>query len=472
MALFRKRQEEDEEWDIIPDEHYQPDDAQPSSQPYAPYNGFHEQTRNIPQHGPYQPPLQSQPPMHQSQGYGQSSPNYYGQPTSPYLQPQPMQYGNQIESQEEGYGESSKKSKKKKKKSQKKAMKQAKKQAKLEAKAQKAAAAAPQSASEYELEDSYLYDEPDYLSAKSFNAYEKEEKPFVLPKKKIAIITSIALAFCIAVLGVFNTDFDSKGNAYIIPLDIHYEREYVVKSDVVYDYLMALEKKLPDQLDTIANNYVSVAATVKDEYDALKTKTDSLSRYTNVPKTLTSYHSALLNLSISTEDYLSNLQTYYSTYSASDYASWSQSGYSDFSNKLAEIHLLRIQVNEMIFRNMSSKSASSIASSSSNLNDTTEDNGTTNSTDNDSSLENLQNDATNATNTTNNQTQSGQTGNTTNDSNNTTGNKTNGTTGNKTNSNSFGSNETQGSSSNQTQTDSSSQASQQASDMASSTTTN
>ena len=204
---------------------------------------------------------------------------------------------------------------------------------------------------------------------------EDEDEPYgmyKMPVKKLIAIGVTAFAAIIIGLGVFNTDFRN-GHAYIVPLDVHYEREYINRSDDVYDYLMKLADELPEQAQALPNDYISMSNKIQDEKDTLKSKTDKLSRYTNVPKTLNAYHSKLLNLSILTQEYLQNLLD---NYTHSDYMAFAESGYSDFTNALADIHTLRVQINSLIHRNIDGSADTSGLTTGSDTGSTANDDST------------------------------------------------------------------------------------------------
>lgn len=204
---------------------------------------------------------------------------------------------------------------------------------------------------------------------------EDDDEPYGMyrmPVKKLIAIGVTAFAAIIIGLGVFNTDFRN-GHAYIVPLDVHYEREYINRSDDVYDYLMKLADELPEQAQALPNNYISMSNKIQDEKDTLKSKTDKLSRYTNVPKTLNAYHSKLLNLSILTQEYLQNLLD---NYTHSDYMAFAESGYSDFTNALADIHTLRVQINSLIHRNIDGSADTSGLTTGSDTGSTANDDST------------------------------------------------------------------------------------------------
>ena len=197
--------------------------------------------------------------------------------------------------------------------------------------------------------------EINFLEKENGYEFEKESSSSL---KKVQKWPFILLAFVITVsslgiIGYMNTDFDENGNSYVIPLNIHYKRRYALISDKVLDYINDISGDLKRDINKLPNDYLSVSNKLTEEIETLKTKTDSLSRYTNVPKDLQSYHSSLLNFSLLTQEFLQNL---ISSYNQSDYDEFAYNGLTDFNGYLREINSLRSQMDNALFSNMDSVS--------------------------------------------------------------------------------------------------------------------
>lgn len=197
----------------------------------------------------------------------------------------------------------------------------------------------------------YDYDDIDYLEKESGYVYVNKERPkSKLPKIWIITISVILSIASLGVIGYINTDFDDNGTAYVIPLNIHYKRKYAQMSDNVLDYINDINDDLQSNITNLPSNYLLISDEMTKEVDTLKSKTNELSRYTNIPKDFQSYHSSLLNFSLLTQEFLTNL---INNYSNDNYEEFAYNGMNDFRNYLSEMNSLRVQMDSVLFSNQS-----------------------------------------------------------------------------------------------------------------------
>lgn len=188
----------------------------------------------------------------------------------------------------------------------------------------------------------------DYLSAESANIYTKEEGT-QYSKVKITIFSVFIIIFSLFGIGYSNTDFDEFSKGYVVNYDLHYERQYVDVSDELYDYCLKLKTELKTVMPEMANNSLSTANAISKMQETLKAKTDKVSRYTEVPQVMASYNDNLITFSLSSQKMLGTILT---SYTNSDYMSWAEKAYTDFSDSLQTLEYLRGQINEIIYRNV------------------------------------------------------------------------------------------------------------------------
>lgn len=188
----------------------------------------------------------------------------------------------------------------------------------------------------------------DYLTEDSDNVYSKEDN-VKYSKTKIAIFTVLCFILALGAIGTMNTDFDENNKAYIVNYDLHYERQYVEKSDDLYEYCLDLKKELATIMPALASNSLATSTTVQKMKETLVAKTNQVSRYTEVPQIMSSYNDSLISFSLSTQKMLDNMLA---NYTASDYLSWAQSAYNDFSTSLGTLQYLREQIDYIIYRNV------------------------------------------------------------------------------------------------------------------------
>lgn len=194
-----------------------------------------------------------------------------------------------------------------------------------------------------------------FLAKDNGYEFEKESLPSLKKAQKwpFILLALVITVSSLGIIGYMNTDFDENGNSYVIPLNLHYKRRYALISDKVLDYINDISGDLEKNIAKLPNDYLTISNKLAEEIENLKTKTDTLSRYTNVPKDLQNYHSSLLNFSLLTQEFLQNL---ISSYNQSDYDEFAYNGLIDFNGYLREINSLRSQMDNVLFSNMNSAS--------------------------------------------------------------------------------------------------------------------
>ena len=148
---------------------------------------------------------------------------------------------------------------------------------------------------------------------------------------KVIIVILIAIgAFGLFIFwGYWNTDFDKNGTAYVVPLELHYERHYLQEADKVLQMIMEIDKTLAEDTAQLPTNYSEKSTLLTKEMNELKSQTTSFSKYVNVPDNLQTYHSLLINFSLKTQEFMKNLLN---NYSSSDYEAFRQSGLKDYES--------------------------------------------------------------------------------------------------------------------------------------------
>lgn len=190
--------------------------------------------------------------------------------------------------------------------------------------------------------DDYSYD--------SFDDYVVEmEEPKKIERWKIVVPTLILAIISLGVIGYMNTDFDNNGNAYIVPLEIHYERAYTKEADELLSLILEINKTIDTNSSQLPSNFVTISAELNEEMTELKAKTTDFSKYVGVPTKFESYHSQLINFSLSTQTFINTL---IENYNDANYEAFRQSGLSDYYNSLEKVKQARTDIDNIIFRNM------------------------------------------------------------------------------------------------------------------------
>ena len=151
--------------------------------------------------------------------------------------------------------------------------------------------------------------------------------------------------------GYWNTDFDKNGTAYVVPLELHYERHYLQEADKVLQMIMDIDKTLAEDTAQLPTNYSEKSTVLTKEMNELKSQTTSFSKYVNVPDNFQTYHSLLINFSLKTQEFMKNLLN---NYSSSDYEAFRQSGLKDYESYFYSVKQARRDLESVAFGNMSS----------------------------------------------------------------------------------------------------------------------
>lgn len=165
----------------------------------------------------------------------------------------------------------------------------------------------------------------------------------------VVSVISILAVFLIGLIGYNNTDFDKNGNAYIIPLELHYERRYVKQSDKVLEDIISIAESINEDAEHLVGNYIYLSTKLNEEVESLKANATELSRYIGVPTNMDSYHSSILNFSIKTQNFIMTLLT---NYTHEDFIAFKDKGVYDLETELSTLINFRRQIDEEIFRNM------------------------------------------------------------------------------------------------------------------------
>lgn len=167
----------------------------------------------------------------------------------------------------------------------------------------------------------------------------------------IGILIAIGAFGLFIFWGYWNTDFDKNGTAYVVPLELHYERHYLQEADKVLQMIMDLDKTLAEDTAQLPTNYSEKSTLLTKEMNELKSQTTSFSKYVNVPDNFQTYHSLLINFSLKTQEFMKNLLN---NYSSSDYEAFRQSGLKDYESYFYSVKQARKDLESVAFGNMSS----------------------------------------------------------------------------------------------------------------------
>lgn len=167
----------------------------------------------------------------------------------------------------------------------------------------------------------------------------------------IGILIAIGAFGLFIFWGYWNTDFDKNGTAYVVPLELHYERHYLQEADKVLQMIMDIDKTLAEDTAQLPTNYSEKSTVLTKEMNELKSQTTSFSKYVNVPDNFQTYHSLLINFSLKTQEFMKNLLN---NYSSSDYEAFRQSGLKDYESYFYSVKQARRDLESVAFGNMSS----------------------------------------------------------------------------------------------------------------------
>lgn len=164
------------------------------------------------------------------------------------------------------------------------------------------------------------------------------------------LIFSILLGIVgLGVFGYFNTDFDSHGQTYIIPMDIRYERKYVLKSDQLLNLLLTIDATLEEDAKSLPENPVEITTKLNTTLEQLEKATNDLSKYVGVPTKFSTYHKTLINFSLNLQSFIENLMNKYST---DTYSEFMLAGLADYESSFEQVKQERIEMDTIVFRNM------------------------------------------------------------------------------------------------------------------------
>lgn len=167
----------------------------------------------------------------------------------------------------------------------------------------------------------------------------------------IGILIAIGAFGLFIFWGYWNTDFDKNGIAYVVPLELHYERHYLQEADKVLQMMLDIDKTLAEDTAQLPTNYSEKSTLLTKEMNELKSQTTSFSKYVNVPDNFQTYHSLLINFSLKTQEFMKNLLN---NYSSSDYDAFRQSGLKDYESYFYSVKQARRDLESIAFGNMSS----------------------------------------------------------------------------------------------------------------------
>lgn len=172
-----------------------------------------------------------------------------------------------------------------------------------------------------------------------------------IAKVIIGILIAVGAFGLFIFWGYWNTDFDKNGTAYVVPLELHYERHYLQEADKVLKMIMDIDKTLAEDTAQLPTNYSEKSTVLTKEMNELKSQTTSFSKYVNVPANFQTYHSLLINFSLKTQEFMKNLLN---NYSSSDYEAFRQSGLKDYESYFYSVKQARRDLESVAFGNMSS----------------------------------------------------------------------------------------------------------------------
>lgn len=167
----------------------------------------------------------------------------------------------------------------------------------------------------------------------------------------IGILIAIGAFGLFIFWGYWNTDFDQNGTAYVVPLELHYERHYLQEADKVLQMMLNIDKTLAEDTAQLPTKYSEKSTLLTKEMNELKSQTTSFSKYVNVPDNFQTYHSLLINFSLKTQEFMKNLLN---NYSSSDYEAFRQSGLKDYESYFYSVKQARRDLESIAFGNMSS----------------------------------------------------------------------------------------------------------------------
>lgn len=158
-------------------------------------------------------------------------------------------------------------------------------------------------------------------------------------------IVIVAVIIGLFVFGYFETDFNTDGDPQIVSIETRNERMYVNKSDELLQEIIDCASYIEEYTSDMSD-YITISAEIQKQYDSLNADTTKLSKYTNVPTSMETYHTKLLNVSLGVQ----KLQTeILQNYQNSDYSDWRTSNIASMDSSLDTLHDMRFQIDERIW---------------------------------------------------------------------------------------------------------------------------
>ena len=158
-------------------------------------------------------------------------------------------------------------------------------------------------------------------------------------------IVIVAIIIGLFVFGYFETDFNTDGEPQIVSIETRNERIYVNKSDELLQEIIDCASYIEENTSDMSD-YITISAEIQKQYDSLNADTTKLSKYTNVPSSMETYHTKLLNVSLGVQ----KLQTeILQNYQNSDYSDWRTSNIASMDSSLDTLHDMRFQIDERIW---------------------------------------------------------------------------------------------------------------------------
>lgn len=158
-------------------------------------------------------------------------------------------------------------------------------------------------------------------------------------------IVIVAVIIGLFVFGYFETDFNTDGDPQIVSIETRNERMYVNKSDELLQEIIDCASYIEENTSDMSD-YITISAEIQKQYDSLNANTTKLSKYTNVPTSMETYHTKLLNVSLGVQ----KLQTeILQNYQNSDYSDWRTSNIASMDSSLDTLHDMRFQIDERIW---------------------------------------------------------------------------------------------------------------------------
>lgn len=202
------------------------------------------------------------------------------------------------------------------------------------------------------VEEDYEFNEDpeiDYLDPELHYDYDPKEHSQHWNWWILIPMVLIVVFFSLLGIGYMNTDFDAQGDAYVVPLEIHYERRYVNTSDETLLLLDTIASNLYTESEQLKINTIVTTEIMTQQINDLNSKINRLSRYIGVPTKMNVYHTQLINFGLKTQEFM---QTLIDNITNTDYDAFRNKGMEDLLTEYDSILFLREQIDDQIFRNI------------------------------------------------------------------------------------------------------------------------